>query len=498
MLKSAEHRTTRVIRMRIYLVCFAIGVLFAASNIHLVVAAGRFVDAHQDQVERNLVRSEIDQMAYTAARDQAQISRWDRTVEAVYRGEAHDFVRDEFAGWFWNDFGISMNAIVAADMKIDVAVVEGRMVDPALVSDDVRAHADIIERAQARFDRMKVRFGDGYTVQADALDRSDPIYVTEIRRYHNKPAVVVAQAIVPDGTALVPLGPAKILLTVKVITPALVEHARRSLGLDSFVIGGASRTDGSERLHTIWLNEAPGERPVRVTWTSAPDSQAMWEGVLPVMAAIFVVMVSCLFFVARGQSKGARALAEREAENRFLAFHDPLTGLANRLKFDRAVEALAERNPAGGSWAVACIDLDEFKAVNDTFGHHAGDNVLCKTADVLHTVAGQHGLVARIGGDEFMVLFAGDTDRAHLRRLCDTMIARMSQDMYFDGGKARIGASIGVAWFPRDGSSVKEIMRAADSALYRAKQSGRGVTCFAGERESEPAAGVGRRNGKAA
>jgi diguanylate cyclase (GGDEF)-like protein len=498
MKSAADRKSTRILTKRIYMVCLAMGVLFAASNIHLLVAAGKFVDAHQNDTERHLVEGEIEQLKLLTARDQAQISRWDQAVEAVYHGgDVEAFARREFAGWFWNDFGITLSAIVDGDGTVDVAVREGRIVDPAEATAAVMANADLLRRAEARYDLMKVRFESGYTVRSDPLDRNDPIYVAELRRYEGQPAVVVAQAIIPDGTALVPFGPPSILLTVKFVTPGTVEQSRRFLGLNSFTIGGSIEVGAREQLHTLWLNERAGERPIRVTWTSEPDSQAMWDGVLPVLGAIFVIMISCLVFVARGQGRAARVLAEREAENRFLAFHDPLTGLANRLKFDSTAEELLEDH-AEESWAIACIDLDEFKAVNDTYGHHAGDAVLCKAADVVRSMAGENGLAARIGGDEFMVLFTGETGQQQLRCLCETMISRLSQDMYFEGGKARISASIGVAWYRRDGFTVKEVIRAADAALYRAKQAGRGATHFAGEQDGASTAPLRRSEGRAA
>ncbi len=483
MQRAAGRKVTRIITKRIYLVCLAIGVLFAASNIHLLVAAGKFVDAHQKETERHLVEGEVEQLKLLTARDQSQISRWDKTVQAVYHGgDLEAFAGEEFVSWFWNDFGINMNAIVDADGTVELGVKEGRLVNAEEVQATVVANADLLRRAQARFDLMKVRLDDGYTVRADALDRNDPLYVAELRRYEGQPAVIVAQAIIPDGAAVIPFGPPRIMLTAKIITPATIEQSRRFLGLDTFTLGGSTEVHGNETMHTMWLNERAGERPIRLTWTSEPDSQAMWEGVMPVLAAIFVVMVSCLVFVARGQDRANKALAERDEENRFLAFHDPLTGLANRLKFDSTVEDLLEDRTMS-SWAIACIDLDEFKAVNDTFGHHAGDAVLCKAAEIMRETAAETGLAARIGGDEFMVLFKGDTGRTHLRCLCDTMIARLSQEMYFEGGKARIGASIGVAWYGEHGNTVKEVIRAADAALYRAKQAGRGATYFATERE---------------
>lgn len=159
------------------------------------------------------------------------------------------------------------------------------------------------------------------------------------------------------------------------------------------------------------------------------------------------------------------------AEKEYLATHDALTGLPNRrLLADRFQQALSRADRQGSKLAVLAIDLDGFKAVNDGFGHAAGDLVLKTTADRLRARLRNSDTVSRTGGDEFSVLaeigdrHAADTLAAALKKILSQPI---SQDSY----QIMIGASIGVAIYPEDGGSVDQLTAAADRMMYLRKGS---------------------------
>ncbi len=128
------------------------------------------------------------------------------------------------------------------------------------------------------------------------------------------------------------------------------------------------------------------------------------------------------------------------------------------------------------------MDLDQFKAVNDTYGHQAGDAVIVTAANRIADRVGDSGLAARVGGDEFIVLLRDRLDRQNVLRLCDDLILSVCQDIPFEGGTAQIGASIGVAWWPDDAKTASTIIRSADEALYRAKETGRGRAYLASDK----------------
>ena len=170
-------------------------------------------------------------------------------------------------------------------------------------------------------------------------------------------------------------------------------------------------------------------------------------------------------------------LHHSERHNRQMAHHDLLTGLPNRALNQKLFsELLAGPWPQAGSsgskLTVFCLDLDGFKAVNDRFGHAAGDAVLVAVADRLRASVRDADFVCRIGGDEFVILLPDITD-GEAAAVARRIISRVSEPFEF-APTARVGASIGLASAPRDGVTADELLSAADRAMYEAKRRGKG------------------------
>ncbi len=174
-----------------------------------------------------------------------------------------------------------------------------------------------------------------------------------------------------------------------------------------------------------------------------------------------------------------RALAEaREAE--YAAQFDSLTGLANRARMTTMLDAtLASFKQSKRSCAIMLMDLDRFKKVNDTLGHPAGDELLVQVADRLQRIFSHRGgEIGRLGGDEFQLILPDVDDRGDLGDLANTVVQMISQPYSIAGTRAVIGCSIGIAVAPYDGIDANELVKAADLALYSAKESGRGQFNF--------------------
>ena len=170
-----------------------------------------------------------------------------------------------------------------------------------------------------------------------------------------------------------------------------------------------------------------------------------------------------------------------------LAIYDSLTGLANRFniskKLDTTLAAFAQQQR---SCAIMLLDLDRFKQVNDTLGHAAGDELLKQVAARLTRAIDRECEIGRLGGDEFQVLLPDIDDRGELGELAAKIIAMLRQPYSLEEGRCVIGASVGIAIAPHDGVNHEEIVRAADLALYAAKNGGRGqYRFFSGELENE-------------
>jgi diguanylate cyclase (GGDEF)-like protein len=156
----------------------------------------------------------------------------------------------------------------------------------------------------------------------------------------------------------------------------------------------------------------------------------------------------------------------------FLAQHDSLTKLANRVLFDEVLRQACENSAEAGA-ALLCLDLDRFKAVNDTLGHATGDAVLVAVAERLRGCLRERDIAARLGGDEFAVIVMSD-DVAEIGAVAERIVERVSCPYQFDGQLVRIGVSIGISRAPRDGRNTSALLNTSDLALYRAKVDGRG------------------------
>jgi diguanylate cyclase (GGDEF)-like protein/PAS domain S-box-containing protein len=166
--------------------------------------------------------------------------------------------------------------------------------------------------------------------------------------------------------------------------------------------------------------------------------------------------------------------ARKQAERRLrqLATHDSLTGLPNRSLLHERVERMLGDCPPGLEVAVLFLDLDRFKEVNDSFGHELGDVLLCEVAARLRELPGAGGTIARLGGDEFVVAApcGGGIDAA---ALAARLLQVLAAPVRVGGQEVIVGASIGIAMHPHDGSTREQLFQAADTAMYRAKEAGR-------------------------
>ncbi|MGU3539910.1 PAS domain-containing protein [Methylobacterium sp. A54F] len=169
------------------------------------------------------------------------------------------------------------------------------------------------------------------------------------------------------------------------------------------------------------------------------------------------------------------SLAEAFEDAKRQAQHDAATALPNRLRL-ASFMAAALAAP-GARLAVLYLDLDRFKPINDSFGHHVGDRVLGEIADRLRRALRSDQIVARVGGDEFVVA-APDLAEDEIEPFCQHLVAAVGQPIVTEGGEIKVGISIGISVSPNDGTTPDELMRCADTALYRSKQNGRGTYSF--------------------
>ena len=206
-----------------------------------------------------------------------------------------------------------------------------------------------------------------------------------------------------------------------------------------------------------------------VPMPGAQLSERLW----PALALFALALLAATGWIIRRGRAMAGSLVASEARATHLAFHDQLTGLPNRARLNEGFARLASRaRRTGEQFAVMCIDLDLFKAVNDNFGHLAGDELIRIVASTIQKNCRPDDFLARFGGDEFILLQA-DSSVERAGALAERIIAAIGQPFELKVGRAFIGASIGLVMVDGSPIDAQEALRRADLAMYAAKQGGR-------------------------
>ncbi len=261
------------------------------------------------------------------------------------------------------------------------------------------------------------------------------------------------------------------------LTPAKLTDISKRLDIFGLRIVPAS---------TRWLKDASvaldaeiGQPRMKLIWKPASPRSEIISKIAPIVVGLGAAIFAALFFLLKRHVRGIRALQESERRNRFLATHDNLTRLPNREHLDMEIDRTLNDND-NGTIAVLCLDLDNFKQVNDTHGHHAGDELLKQlSARFRETMTGS-GVIARVGGDEFASVLTVNC-KAGAINLARQLVSDACFPVASEGQALQVGASVGITFATSYCSDRKQLMKQADSALYQSKHSGRGMVSVYGE-----------------
>lgn len=278
-----------------------------------------------------------------------------------------------------------------------------------------------------------------------------------------------------DGTGLMtfatlPVGRTLVLIVTRPINTLALRRLATMLALPNLrVIAGRSTLESS-----LAITGLDSRAVMSVIWDPAREaSDILGElALFGFIGTCLVATVGVLLF--RRIRRSTEELLRREAQASHEARHDALSGLPNRTVFIDALNENMEDLPhRDHSVAVLLLDLDKFKDVNDTYGHAAGDGVLVEFGARVRPLLRQTDVLARLGGDEFAVLLPAVRSHLDATRLAQAIVDATNRPFVVDGIDMRIGVTVGIAIGPSDGTDSATLLRAADTALYRAKNEGR-------------------------
>jgi diguanylate cyclase (GGDEF)-like protein len=456
-----------------------IGVIVAVAIVCIVVAvlsSARRADEVAVDHEQKLLSHALDRFGQSVLREVRSVATSETAIRNI-RLNFDPVWTERRAGvwletWFDHDYVFVFDA---ADRPVYSLV--GHRPAPrswlAAALPDMRAVLDYM-RGREQTLHGGVTLSDASLTEGGAHPQA-----AEIRRFMGRPAVLAAAAVGPIGGIPVSLDKtAPILLSVKFIDRQALDRIGGQLQLANLrMIDENAPVPPGDYVYDFG---GPRGQPIaRFAWTPKQPGAEIVNSVIPFIAVALAGFTLLAAFVLRYMRHTAVAIAAGEKRLRHLAMHDPLCGLPNRIYFTERLEAVIEevrngRKPA----AVFYIDLDHFKDVNDTLGHHVGDELIRSvTLRLSHTLR-DDDLVARLGGDEFAVISPIGDDSVKMMGLAQRIIAAISAPYAISGHNIVIGASVGIAVIDKNCGGSADIMRYADMALYRAKNEGRTRACI--------------------
>jgi diguanylate cyclase (GGDEF)-like protein len=298
-----------------------------------------------------------------------------------------------------------------------------------------------------------------------------------IQRFMDRPAIVGAVAVGTETDLVAGNARAPIVVAVRYIDAAMLNEISGHLQLTN--LRKIDEPAPPPDQHGLEFADAQGNAVARFAWQPTRPGGTIVGSVLPFIGVALGGFALLVGLVLRYMRRTAEEIRAGESQLRHLALHDPVCGLPNRIYFGERLETVINDVRAGGETAaVFYIDLDHFKDVNDTLGHHIGDELILNVTQRLSHIMRGEDLVARLGGDEFAIITHCASDSYSLQAIAGRIIAAVCAPYMISGHNIIIGASIGIAVIDRRARDAADILRYADMALYRAKNEGRNRACI--------------------
>ncbi len=470
---AEEDNRSRWDRARLRLV-LAIGVTAVVAILCLVAAvlmsARRADEASLDR-ERQLIAQAIAERGALILREVESVAATPGATQAI-RDDDPQWIERRIGKWLEDFFGHDVVVVVDGSDRIEYA--------RSRASGDAGA-TELTKELAASFHVLRGRLSMPPSGSVRLITAPDAVKsgrsTVLIQRLQNGPAIVAAVAVGSDGDLAFGNASAPIVASVKYIDDDMLREIGTRLQLPGLHAIGETAPALDKEVATI--ADAQDRAIARFAWQPVRPGGQIVGYVLPFIAVAVAGLAVLVGLMLRHMRRTERAIAAGETQLRHLALHDPVCGLPNRIYFGERLETVIDEVHRGGpSAAVFYIDLDHFKDVNDTLGHHIGDELILKVTQRLSRVMRGDDLVARLGGDEFAIITSCPSDSYSLQATAGRIISAICAPYAIKGHNIIIGASIGIAVIDRRAGDAGDILRYADMALYRAKNEGRNRACI--------------------
>ena len=447
-----------------------IGVLVAVAIICVIVAvltSARRADEVSFKREQELIQQAIADRGAQVLRELESVAATERAAETIRRTYNPQWVERRVGNWLESYFDDDLVAVVDAADKVEYSRSRSAAATGAIEWP--------VELA-AMLDLLHGRTGAALSHAVPVVVAPGPTqssrFAALIQRFTERPAIVAAVAVGSDDDFAAGNTGAPIVVAVKYIDDAMLREIGSQLQLaDLHQLDDQTRAGDTP---IVAITDPRGSPVARFAWKPATPGGQIVSRVLPFMVVALAGFAGLLCLVIYHMRRTMEKITAGETQLRHLALHDPVCGLPNRIYFGERLESVIDEVRRGGpSAAVFFIDLDHFKDVNDTLGHHIGDELILDVTKRLSQVMRDDDLVARLGGDEFAILTTCSSDSYSLQAIAGRILTAVCAPYLISGHNIVIGASIGIAVIDRRAKDAGDILRYADMALYRAKNEGR-------------------------
>jgi diguanylate cyclase (GGDEF)-like protein len=452
--------------------------LFGLLLLAIIAYAGWSANQTATEIERTLLDNALNQSIARALNEQKSIAWWDDPVVKITDKVLDmEFTDANFGVFLTETYAHDEVYILNAEDKPIYAFGEAKTQDP-LAFERRRPELDALIAEIRQADRSKLK------ARPDMLSESKGGYRVltgvQVARWaghivsiEGRPAVVAGMTIVPNIDPTLLKGTPNLLLSITYIDDAFISDVGNSLLLSDLTLTPqVAKGDGTVSEPLVGDDGTPVGF---LNWSTRRPGQVLLTIILPLVALAILGTGALTAIMLRRLGRTSEELARREAQARYEAKHDPLSGLPNRVQMVEKIEAFLRGREIKGEHRraiAAYIDIDRFKDINDTLGHEAGDNLIKAVAARLKSRLRSTDFLSRFGGDEFAILCspAGIDGGANL---ADRVAAAFATPFNIQNQNIRVSASVGIATAPENGNTADALMRHADIALYEAKSQGR-------------------------
>ncbi|CDO35312.1 EAL domain-containing protein [Novosphingobium sp. KN65.2] len=436
----------------------------------LLVWSGHEVDRVASDRDRALAQMVLEESIDRLGHVQESSTIWDDAVEQVRKRPLDlDWIDINLGTWFHEYAGMNEVYILSPSDRPIYAMRDGKRIIP----ENFIAVEDIVAPmvAELRKNDKTRRENDNYLAMLSPG-------VSDLAVLRGRPAIVSVKPIIGDSGKIVQKsGTEAIHVGIVYLDKDYFNRIGSNYGLNEaryVIVPGHGPNETS-----IPLQSRTGNVVGYMVWHPFKPGYDVTSSVGPVLLAVLILAGAAIYLLASRLARRTQDLEQSRSLAQHQAMHDALTGLANRAMFEARLEsALARCRRHNSLLALLYIDLDQFKQVNDSLGHPAGDMLIRQVAHRLSEQIRSYDTVARLGGDEFAILLDEPENRAAVERACARIIAELERPFELTSTQAFIGGSIGVALAPHDTLDRTELTRKADIALYQAKLDGRGRYVF--------------------